>query len=114
LTPHIIDDPEETKGDFAVDEIDRKQTGVRENLQLIDRRKNIEILYDKAAVAYLDGEMEASMKYLDEALRLCPTNQEARRLQERIIAETDPDAYERLERIVRDEIVWQEHVNQEP
>ncbi len=107
LTPRIIDDPNQTKGDLAAEEIERKQAGVRENLQVIGRRSNMEMLYDKAAAAYLDGDMEESMKNLDKVLALCPTNPEALRLKERIMAETDPAAYKRLDRIVRDEVLSQ-------
>ena len=56
--------------------------------------------YRLAAQLYLEGDTIGAMKNLDIAISLRPTYINAIDLKERIIKETNPDAYEKLNRNV--------------
>jgi type IV pilus assembly protein PilQ len=103
LTPHIIDEPEETNSDARVDDVRRKRFGSRDELQWIGRARLTEDRYAKAARFYIEGDNENAMKELNVVLELRPTYLEAIRLKERIIQETDPDASRNIDRIMLEE-----------
>jgi len=100
LTPHIIEEPEDTGGDQAQTDIDRKTDGVRKGLQWIGRRKLAEDRYIKAARYYVEGNTEAAIKELEYVLSLRPTYLEAIRLKEKIIAELSPEEAQKMDRII--------------
>lgn len=111
LTPHIIKEPEETDSDARVDDVRRKRFGAKDSMQWLGRARLAEDCYAKAAKYYLEGDNESAMSQLSIALALRPTYLEALRLKERIIAETDPDEAEKLERIMLEGIDCQEAPN---
>ena len=99
LTPHIIDDPNETDGTAREDDVQRKRFGAEDELQKIDRGKLAEVHYAKALREYDAGQTEEALKEVKSALRLRPSYLEAIRLKERIIAEKDGrQALDQLER----------------
>jgi len=100
LTPHIIEEPSETKGAARADDIRRKRFGAKDELQWIGRARLAEDRYASAARYYLEGDNESAMKELNIALTLRPAYLEAIRLKERIIGETDPEAAAKIERKV--------------
>jgi len=104
LTPHIINEPEETNSDARVDDIRRKRFGAKEELQWAGRARLAEDRYAKAARYYVDGDTEAAMKELEYVLELRPSYLEAIRLKEKIIAETNPDELDNIERIMLGDI----------
>jgi len=104
LTPHIIDEPEETNSDARVDDIRRKRFGAKEELQWAGKARLVEDRYAKAARFYVEGDTEAAMKELDYVLELRPSYLEAIRLKEKIIAETNPDELDNIERIMLGDI----------
>jgi len=110
LTPHIIEEPGETKGEARADDIRRKRFGAKESLQWTSRARLAEDRYATAAKYYLDGNNKAAMRELGIVLTLRPTYLEAIRLKERIISETDPEAEKKIERKIID-IVEQEDVD---
>ena len=103
LTPHIIEEPEETNSDARVDDVRRKRFGARDELQWIGRARLAEDRYAKAARCYIEGDTETAMKELNIALELRPTYLEAIRLKDKIIQETDPDASKNIDRIMLEE-----------
>jgi type IV pilus assembly protein PilQ len=103
LTPHIINEPEETNSDARVDDVRRKRFGARDELQWIGRARLAEDRYAKAARCYIEGDNDTAMRELNIALELRPTYLEAIRLKERIIQETDPDASLNIDRIMLEE-----------
>lgn len=111
LTPHIIEEPEETNSEARVDDARRKRFGAKDELQFAGRSKLAEDYYAKAARYYVDGKPEAAMKELEFVLTIRPTYLEAIRLKERIIAETKPDEVEKLERIMLEKIDQREAPN---
>ncbi|MHC4084040.1 MAG: type II secretion system protein GspD [Planctomycetota bacterium] len=100
LTPHIIDEPEETNSDARADDVRRKRFGARDELQWIGRARLAEDRYAMAARYYIENDNESAMRELDIALELRPTYLEAIRLKEKITHETDPTADLNIDRIM--------------
>jgi type IV pilus assembly protein PilQ len=108
LTPHIVEDPSQTEGAARAEDISRKRTAAKDELQWISRSRLAEDRYALAARYYLEGNNESAMKELCITLWLRPNYLEAIRLKERILAETDPAEAEKLERVMREAIDQQE------
>ncbi|MCH7557054.1 MAG: type II secretion system protein GspD [Planctomycetes bacterium] len=104
LTTHIIEEPSELEGEARADDVRRKRFGAKEELQWMGKARLVEDRYAKAARYYVDGDTEAAMKELDYVLELRPSYLEAIRLKERIIAETNPDELDMIERIMLGDI----------
>jgi len=104
LTPHIIEEPSETKGEARAEDIRRKRFGAKDELQWIGRARLAEDHYASAAKYYLEGDNESAMKDLDIALTLRPAYLEAIRLKESIIGETEPGAEKKIERKVNEAV----------
>ena len=108
LTPHIIEEPEQTGGDARAADVSRKRMGAREQLQWVTRSRLAEDNYAKAVEYYLEGKKKAALTKLNRALETRPTYMEALRLKERIIRETAPDDAATMERIMLDVIEREE------
>jgi type II secretory pathway component GspD/PulD (secretin) len=108
LTPHIIEEPEQTGGDARAADVSRKRIGAREQLQWATRSRLAEDSYAKAVEYYLAGKKKAALNKLNWALVARPTYMEALRLKERIIRETAPDGAATIERIMLDVIEREE------
>jgi type IV pilus assembly protein PilQ len=104
LTPHIIEEPSETKGQARMDDIRRKRFGAKEQLQWIGRARLAEDRYANAARYYIEGDDESALREVKTALALRPTYLEAIRLKERIIGKVDPDDAEKMERVILEDI----------
>ncbi len=104
LTPHIIEEPEQTNSAARIDDVRRKRFGAKDELQWAGKARLAEDRYAKAARFYVEGDTEAAMKELDYVLELRPSYLEAIRLKEKIIAETNPDELDNIERILLGDI----------
>jgi len=104
LTPHIIEEPEQTNSEARIDDVRRKRFGARDELQWAGRARLVEDRYAEAARYYVEGDTEAAMKELTFVLEVRPTYLEAIRLKEKIIAETTPDEVDMIERIMLDNV----------
>ena len=104
LTPHIIEEPEQTNSEARIDDVRRKRFGARDELQWAGRARLVEDRYAEAARYYVEGDTEAAIKELTFVLEVRPTYLEAIRLKERIIAETTPDEVDMIERIMLDNV----------
>ncbi len=111
LTPRIVEDPLETEADMAMTDIERRQVSAIDNFGLFTRGKIVEKTYLEASKAYVNGDVENALRHVNSALAIRPNYLEAIRLKERIIAETDPEAYEELDRIIIKEMDWQEEAS---
>jgi len=111
LTPHIIREPAETRPEDRADDVRMKREAVKDSLQIVDRARIAEETYAKAAKSYLEGDLEAAMSNLKLSLQMRPTYLEALRLRERIIAETDPEQFKRLDSIAVEKVDEQEAEN---
>jgi type IV pilus assembly protein PilQ len=108
LTPHIIEEPNELEGQARAADIGRKRSAAKDQMQWIDRTRLAEDGYAKAVKFYLEGNNESAMRKLVRALQLRPTYMEALRLKEKIIAETNPEDVDKMERIMLETIDQQE------
>lgn len=104
LTPHIIGEPAETDAEARLEDMRRKRDAAKDSLFGLDSAKIAEDAYARAAKYYLEGDVEKAVYNLKLALMMRPTYLEALRLRERIIAETDPDEFRRLDSVVIDEV----------
>jgi len=104
LTPHIIEEPEQTNSAARIDDVRRKRFGARDELQWAGRARLVEDRYAKAAKLYVEGDTQAAIRELTFVLEARPTYLEAIRLKERIIAETSPDEVDMIERIMLDNV----------
>jgi len=104
LTPHIIDTSSEASGEKAMEETRRAYDSALDNLQVLDTVRLAEDAYARAARAYLEGDVEKAMFNLKVSLQMRPTYLDALRLRERIIAETDPEEFRRLDTITTREV----------
>jgi type IV pilus assembly protein PilQ len=111
LTPHIIDEPSQTRPDERVEDIRLKREAATDNLEMIDSARIAPEAYAAAAKCYLEGDLEHAVFYLRIALKVRPTYLEALRLRERIIAETDPEEFKRLDSIAEQEVGKQDAEN---
>jgi len=100
LTPHIIEEAADTMASARIDDIRHKRAGAKEELQPLSRAKRAEECYAQAAKYYLEGDNEAAIGQLDDAIWLRPTYLEALRLKERIIKETSPEDARSIESII--------------
>jgi len=111
LTPHIIEDLAELNSGDRADDVRMKMDAAKHNLQAIDRARIAEDAYARAARYYLEGDVDSAVYNVKVALMMRPTYLEARRLQERIIAETDPEELKRIDSLVQQAIDQQEAAN---
>jgi len=111
LTPHIIEEPSETGGGDRAEDVRMKMDAAKHGLQAIDRARLAEDAYARAARYYLEGDIDSAVYNVKVSLMMRPTYLEARRLQERIIAETDPEQLKRIDSIVEQAIEQQEAAN---
>ena len=108
LTPHIIEDPSQTHADERLEDIRIKRDAARHSLEAIDSARIAEDAYARATKYYLEGDTGKALFNLRIALLARPTYLEALRLRERIIAETDPEEFKRLDSIAQQEVGKQE------
>lgn len=111
LTPHIINEPQQTDPDNRMSDIGRKRYGGRAGMLGISRAKIAEDHYASAVKYYANNQNVKALCELDSALALRPTYLEALRLRETIITETEPANAGRLERIMADVIEKQQAPN---
>ncbi len=91
LTPHIINEPEDTNAKARAEDISLKREGAREELQWIGRARLAEDYYSDAVKSYLQSNKEEALVHVDKALELRPGYLEALRLKERLTKEVNPD-----------------------
>ena len=108
LKPHIVDEPSQTHPDKRLEDIRLKREAARSSLEAIDTAKIAEEAYARGRQIlprrrYREGPLQPE----DRADRR-PTYLEALRLRERIMAETDPEQFKRLDSIATQEVSKQE------
>ena len=89
LTPHIIAEPNQTRGEERAEDVARKSMGAEKELSP-SKTRLAQQYYEKAAVYYVRGRNREALKELNSALELYPTYLEAIQLEEKIYNETDP------------------------
>ncbi len=104
LTPHIVTEASQTHPDKRIQDIELKREAAKSGLESIDSARIAEEAYAKAAKWYLEGDTGKALFHLKIALLARPTYLEALRLRERIIAETDPEQFKRLDHNATEEV----------
>jgi type IV pilus assembly protein PilQ len=111
LTPHIIEDLAATAPKDRLDDIRVQREAAKDGLLGIDRGKLAEGAYARAAKDYLEGDTQNALFNVKFALMMRPTYLEALRLRERIVAETDPEEFKRMDSIAVERLDEQEAPN---
>ena len=106
ITPHIINDPEElaAASEEKVKDVSRIVGGSRKRISSIARERIYEENYAKAVRYYSEKNYDKALAELNWIIAFRPNVLEAVQLKEKILAETKPDEYETLERIMLDNI----------
>jgi len=100
ITPHIINDPEQANGQERMQDVQRLAHQARKSITWLSRARRAEDRYAKAVEYYTEGNLEAAMSELDWTFESNRTFLDVERLRERIIAESQPDNVDRIERIM--------------
>lgn len=108
ITPHIINDPEQANGDERMQDVRRLAHKARKSITWLSRARRAEDRYAKAVEYYTEGNLEAAMSELDWTFESNRTFLDVERLRERIIAESQPDNVDRIERIMLEIIEHEE------
>lgn len=111
LTPHILEVPDSAAGAMGLADVSRNVDAAWSGVSLLSRAKDAERFYTRASRLYLEGDREGAMAEVRKALHLRPTYLQAVRLKERILSETDPEKVQRMDRVVREEMDWQERAS---
>jgi type IV pilus assembly protein PilQ len=111
LTPHIIGDPAQADAKDRLDDMRLKRDAAEKSLFGLDSGRLAEDAYARAARHYLEGDMEKALFNVKVALMMRPTYLEALRLRERIVTETDPEEFKRMDSVVVDKVDQQEANN---
>lgn len=100
ITPHIINNPEDTEGVARSEDVKKIVYGARKSLNWISRARLFDDRYAKAVKDYVDGNYSKALSELNYLLRAQPEFLEAISLKERIISEISPDEARQMERIM--------------
>jgi type IV pilus assembly protein PilQ len=111
LTPHILDAPDSAAGAMGLADVSRANDAGWKGTTIASRSKDAQVFYTRASRLYLEGDREGAMMEVRKALHLRPTYMQAIRLKERILSETDPEKVQRMGRVVREEMKWQERAS---
>ena len=104
ITPHIISEPEQTRGEDKMNDVHRINDKARSNLVWMSRARIAEDRYRKAVEYYLDGNKGEALSILNGISDMDRNYVEAEKLRERIISETQPGNIDRMKRIMLDNI----------
>ena len=95
ITPHIINEPEDTLADERAEDIDRIVHGSRKRISSISRSRIYEDKYAKAVELYSQGEYEKALSELNWIIAFRPNALEGVQLKDRILKEIGAEATER-------------------
>jgi type II secretory pathway component GspD/PulD (secretin) len=101
LTPHIVETPDEIQNPEEVAEVARTHQAAQDAMLPISRIKQAGRLYEHACQDYVQGNLDEAMGQVIEALKIRPNYPEALRLKEKILVQTDIQAFEALPRNVK-------------
>jgi type II secretory pathway component GspD/PulD (secretin) len=106
ITPHIINEPEDlaSASERKQEDISRIVEGSRKRMSPMARARIYEEIYAKAVDYYADKDYDKALAELNWIIGYRPNALEAVQLKEKILAETSPDKYRTLERIMLNQI----------
>jgi type II secretory pathway component GspD/PulD (secretin) len=97
ITPHIINEPEDTHAQQRKEDIDRVVNGSRKQISPISRVKIYENGYNKAVKLYDEGKYDEALQTLDWIIAFRPSVLEAQQLRSKILSEKQPEKYKNSE-----------------
>ena len=95
ITPHIINEPEDTLTNERVEDVDRIAHGSRKRISSISRSRIYEDKYAKAVKLYSEDKYEEALSELNWIIAFRPNVLEGVKLRDRILKEIDAEATER-------------------
>ncbi len=104
LTCHIIKDTKDTNSEQRKEDVSRKRFAALDRFQSIGVAKISEGAYRRAVACYKNGDKERALAELEDALYLRPTYLDAIRLKEKILKETHPEKFKKLDRKLSQEV----------
>ncbi len=104
ITPHIIDESSDIAAKDKQEDISRIVDGSRKRMNSISRARIYEDIYAKAVKYYSEKKYDKALAELNWIIGFRPNALEAVKLKEKILAETKPDEYKALERIMLEQI----------
>ena len=106
ITPHIINEPEKLAAETEKkqQDLDRLYQGSRKAMSPISRVRIYEDSYARAVKYYSEKKYDKALIELIWIIGFRPDAIEAVRLKEKILAETKPEEYKTLERIMLEQI----------
>ncbi len=102
LTPHIIQEPVETKGNEKLEDAERKIQGATDEFQPIGRSRIAEDNYAEASALYLEERYEEALEEIERALTVRPAYLKALKLKDKILCEINPELYKNQERNIKE------------
>lgn len=108
LTPHIINNPEDADGAKRLEDVNRLAYSARENITWMSRTRIDEERYACAVRHYSAGDYETALAILNSPWTSDRNWLDRVRLKERILHESQPEAYDRMERIMLERIEREE------
>jgi type IV pilus assembly protein PilQ len=106
MTPHIINEPEQlaSESEKKRDDVSRIVHGSRKMISPIARVRIYEDRYANAVRYYSEKKYKKALAELNWIIGFRPNELEAVQLKEKILAETEPQKYDALERIMVDKM----------
>jgi type II secretory pathway component GspD/PulD (secretin) len=104
ITPHIIDESSDIAAKNKEEDVNRLVYGSRKKMNLISRMRIYENIYADAVRHYTEKKYDKALGELNWIIGFRPDVLDAVKLKEKIIAETSPDKYKTLERIMLNEV----------
>ncbi|OQA01837.1 MAG: Type IV pilus biogenesis and competence protein PilQ precursor [Planctomycetes bacterium ADurb.Bin401] len=98
ITPHIINEPEDSRAEQRKDDIDRIVHGSRKQISPLSRISIYENGYSKAVKLYNEGKYQEALQILDRIIAFRPSVLEAQQLRSKILSETEPEKNKKSER----------------
>jgi len=103
LTPHIIEDSEDTQASSRKRDIRIKKQAADDSLHSLNRVNFAQTHYVQAVKFYLDGDFENAKEEVEESLRFRPTYLEALRLKEKLIGHISDDPSKEIDSLMIEE-----------
>jgi hypothetical protein len=104
ITPHIIDESSDIAAKNKEEDLNRLVYVSKKRMSLISRMRIYENIYADAVKHYTEKKYDKALGELNWIIEFRPDVLDAVKLKEKIIAETSPDKYKTLERIMLNEV----------
>jgi len=111
ITPHIIDESSDIAAKNKEEDVNRLVYGSRKKMNLISRMRIYENIYADAVRHYTEKKYDKALGELNWIIGFRPDVLEAVKLKEKILAQTNPDKYKTLERIMLEQVRKEQEID---